>query len=326
MTVDVIIPVYNGREHLRRAVNSVLDCPHARVILVDDGSTDGTAEQCDALAADARVTVIHRENGGASAARNTGLDAATADYVTFLDADDMLLPGALTLLVSHLKAGLDDVDAIQGRVVRQDAVQCGAPAISAATADKALALALADPTRHLHCHGWAFRRAVLTERFNENLTLGEDGEWLMRTLRGIEYAAYLDAPVYRYTVRADSAVHCGENVPARYLATLEAAAPVLDALNLPEEAALYRLTHLLLILTHGVFRKRGLVRSWKEAGRLCRQAPFARAFDEAQLTGLSPRICTLRLLRAGCIPLAWAAIRIRQLCNDRAAARTKKHG
>ena len=326
MTVDVIIPVYNGREHLRRAVESALACPHARVILVDDGSTDGTAEQCDALAADERVIVLHRENGGASAARNTGLDAATADYVTFLDADDVLLPGALALLVEHLKAGLEGVDAIQGRVVRQDAVQCGKPAVRAATADKALSIALSDPTRHLHCHGWAFRRAVLTERFNESLTLGEDGEWLLRTLRQIDYAAYLDAPVYRYTVRADSAVHGGENVPARYLATLDAAAPALAALNLPEEAALYRLTHLLLLLTHGVFRQKGLVRSWKEAAAWCRREPFAQAFGTAKLTGLSPRMCTLRLLRAGCIPLAWAAIRIRQLCNDHAAARTKKRG
>ena len=71
---------------------------------MDDGSPDSTGTLCDELAsADSRITALHRANGGAGAARNTGLDAATGDWVLFLDADDELLPGLWDAL-----AALDD--------------------------------------------------------------------------------------------------------------------------------------------------------------------------------------------------------------------------
>ena len=77
--VSLIVPVYNARDYLDTCVDSLLHQTHAdiQVILVDDGSTDGSADLCDAWAdKDARVMVIHRANSGVSAARNAGLDAA----------------------------------------------------------------------------------------------------------------------------------------------------------------------------------------------------------------------------------------------------------
>ena len=103
--------------------------------------------------------------------------------------------------------------------------------------------------------------------------------------------------------------------------TLDAASPALAALDLPEAAAMYRLTHLLLMLTHGVFRQKRLLNAWREAAALCRQEPFAGAFRMADLSGHAPRILALRLLRRGWIPLAWVVIRARQLYNDFTAAR-----
>ena len=94
--ISVIIPCYKAADTLRRAVDSVLDGAPAglQLILVEDGSPDETGALCDTLAAgDARITALHRQNGGASAARNTGLDAAAGEWVLFVDADDTLLPG-----------------------------------------------------------------------------------------------------------------------------------------------------------------------------------------------------------------------------------------
>ena len=95
-SVTIIIPCYKAVATLRRAVESALHGAPAdtQLLLVDDGSPDGTGALCDELAAsDTRITALHRTNGGAGAARNTGLDAAARDWVLFLDADDELLPG-----------------------------------------------------------------------------------------------------------------------------------------------------------------------------------------------------------------------------------------
>ena len=94
--VSVIIPCYKATATLRRAVESALpDAPAGvEILLVDDGGPDDTPRLCDELAAShSCVRALHRPNGGASAARNTGLDAAQGEWVLFLDADDELLPG-----------------------------------------------------------------------------------------------------------------------------------------------------------------------------------------------------------------------------------------
>ena len=94
-SVSAVIPAYNGRRYVGRAIESVLKqtCPAAEVIVVDDGSTDGTAAAVRAFG-DA-VRLIEQPNGGVSVARNTGIAAATGDWIAFLDADDEWLPDKL---------------------------------------------------------------------------------------------------------------------------------------------------------------------------------------------------------------------------------------
>ena len=95
--IHVIIPVYNAKKFLREAVDSVLNQPYKGIdiVLVNDGSTDGSAELCDEIAAnEERVSVIHQANTGVSAARNAGIECVlkqceNEDYIAFLDADDV---------------------------------------------------------------------------------------------------------------------------------------------------------------------------------------------------------------------------------------------
>lgn len=94
MKFSVIIPVYNVHAYLQRCVESVQQQTYKalEIILVDDGSTDGSGLLCDELAMqDSRIQVIHKVNGGLSDARNAGLHVATGDYVLFLDSDDVWL-------------------------------------------------------------------------------------------------------------------------------------------------------------------------------------------------------------------------------------------
>ena len=99
--ISVIIPVYNVSEYLERCVNSV-SCQtfsDIEIILVDDGSTDDSGAVCDRLAkSDNRISVIHKQNGGLSDARNVGCSAATGEYVAFIDSDDFISEDMLSKL------------------------------------------------------------------------------------------------------------------------------------------------------------------------------------------------------------------------------------
>lgn len=96
--LSVIIPVYNSASTLERCVSSVLSpvLPGMEIILVDDGSTDDSLALCYSLASTNKsIKVIHRKNGGLSAARNTGIEASDSEWISFVDSDDELAPGTL---------------------------------------------------------------------------------------------------------------------------------------------------------------------------------------------------------------------------------------
>ncbi|WP_081420444.1 glycosyltransferase family 2 protein [Pseudoxanthomonas sp. Root630] len=103
--VSVVMPVYNAEATMVRSIESVLGQSHRQVelILVNDGSRDGSATIMDAYAArDARVVVVHQANGGVAAARNRGLQEARGTHVAFLDSDDWWDPDKLALQLAHM--------------------------------------------------------------------------------------------------------------------------------------------------------------------------------------------------------------------------------
>jgi teichuronic acid biosynthesis glycosyltransferase TuaG len=100
------MPAYNAEGYIAEAIGSVLGQTYDgwELVVVDDGSTDGTARVVGAIAErDARVRYVRRENGGQAAARNTGLRAASGDLVAFLDADDLWLPEKLALQIALME-------------------------------------------------------------------------------------------------------------------------------------------------------------------------------------------------------------------------------
>ena len=124
MTFSVVIPVYNVKEYLEKCIDSVLaqTSDDTEIILVDDGSTDGESDQiCDRYAETNpdQIRVIHQENGGLGAARNTGIECATGKYLLFLDSDDYFLPGLLDRMRELLAQNACDIVDF-GFVVDQD--------------------------------------------------------------------------------------------------------------------------------------------------------------------------------------------------------------
>lgn len=108
--VSIIVPCYNAASTIERAIRSVRQqrVEHWELILVDDGSSDDTAARISSIC-DSRIRLIHQENQGPSAARNHGMNLAQGEWLCFLDADDTLLPEALSTLLSAVTPDTDIV-------------------------------------------------------------------------------------------------------------------------------------------------------------------------------------------------------------------------
>ena len=112
--ISVIVPVYNVETYIAKCIESIQNQSHINleIILVNDGSTDDSGDICDQYAAyDDRIKVIHQENGGISAARNTGIEAANGDYITFVDSDDYIAPNMYEDMLHILKD--NDLDILE---------------------------------------------------------------------------------------------------------------------------------------------------------------------------------------------------------------------
>ena len=120
MKISIIIPVYNTEQYLHACLDSILSQSFAdyEVLLIDDGSSDGSGRVCDAYARkDSRIRVFHKENGGVSSARNLGLDNAIGEWIYFVDSDDEILPDGLQTMVDCIS---DNVDIVLAGYKRYD--------------------------------------------------------------------------------------------------------------------------------------------------------------------------------------------------------------
>ncbi len=120
MKLSIVIPIYNKEAYVEACLKSLLeqDFQDFELIAVNDGSTDGSGDLCDRMAAkDQRIRVIHQKNGGVTAARRRGVEEARGRYIMFVDADDMLLPHAMRVL--HAAIEETQADEVVGCYVTQ---------------------------------------------------------------------------------------------------------------------------------------------------------------------------------------------------------------
>ena len=320
--VSVIIPVYNAESTLKECVTSALEqsCPPAEILLVDDGSTDGTLSLAAQLAGEnPSIRLLRQEHAGVSEARNCGLHNAVGDYVIFLDSDDSLLDGALAALLE----GARQADACCGGILRGNEKQNDRPAnYRVLSSSDMLDASLADPTNLLTVHGWIFRRDLCPE-FNTRLTMGEDSDWVLRFIAGCTNVAVFSKAVYRYTISVTSTVNLWKpGKTAAYLETVETVGK--GAVQGKKNWPLFVLTTLLLILTHDTFHPSNPANrktQFQEARRLRAMPVIDQAFQRADLKKLSffKRV-PLGCMKQNWIWPVWAAVKVRQRQNAAAGA------
>ena len=206
--VSIIVPVYNGESRLRRCVESILhqDYPDLEVILVDDGSRDGSLSIMEEYARlDNRVKAIHKENGGVSSARNRAFREATGTYIRFSDVDDWLPMDSTKLLVREMEA--NPVQLVIGdfyRVVDQNVSQKGSIEKSDVLTIKEYAdKMLFSPADLYYGVLWnkLYRREIIERysiRMDESIRYSEDMIFNLQYLLHVGHIAVLKAPVYYY--------------------------------------------------------------------------------------------------------------------------------
>ena len=215
--VSVIIPVYNVRPYLEEALDSVLSQTYdnLEILVIDDGSTDGSGEICDAYAKrDRRIHVIHQQNRGLSAARNVGLDRMTGELVAFLDSDDALRLSFIEEMRTVMVR--EDVDSVVCRYTVHETYgrledtgnEAQGPTIEGGRYDRDAALrAYVDGRINWSVWNKMYRREVWRNvRFPEGHVF-EDLAIALNVFEQCHAVQALDHPLYRYRVRPESIMH-----------------------------------------------------------------------------------------------------------------------
>ena len=217
--LSVVIPCFNAARYIGSAIDSVLDqrWPDLEIVVVDDGSTDGSAELVDAEYP--QVRLVRQANAGVAEARNRGIRESSGDWIAFLDADDLWLPGKL----SAQAARLQDDSAARMTYAAWQVWQSESPAPDSATREMLLAGA-GDPARWSGPSGWIYpellldcavwtstvvmQRSLLHEigAFDAKLRVGEDYDLWLRASR-VTPILRVDRPCALYRTHAASITH-----------------------------------------------------------------------------------------------------------------------
>ena len=199
--VSVIIPVYNIREYVGACLESVTgqSYKNLEIIVVDDGSTDGSGEVCDEFARrDKRVRVIHQKNAGLSEARNAGIALARGEWVALIDGDDTVRTEFVTSMIKAMcrAEGVDAAVCGYNEVVPSSAVMTG----------EAAAVKLLTEQENMEIVAWnkLYRKSLFSEICYPAGEKNEDSLTTYKLLAKARKVVYLDESLYCYNMRNGS--------------------------------------------------------------------------------------------------------------------------
>lgn len=221
--ISVVVPVYNTEPYLSRCLASIAGQTYRdlEIICIDDGSTDGSGEICEAFAKkDARFVVRHQANAGESAARNAGLALVHGAYLAFVDCDDWIAPDMYERLLGRMKeAGADIAACGYAKAWEDGTIQPMENELPMKVGrwtqhDLLTYVYHRDAYRGVTGYIWcklyrvpALRRKGKFPAFRRDLRLGGDILFFAQAAMRAQSAAYIDASLYHYLIRSTSGYH-----------------------------------------------------------------------------------------------------------------------
>lgn len=247
MKLSIIVPIYNVAPYLKKCVDSLLaqDMEDYEIILVDDGSTDDSGVIADEIVREAMgnrqwamLRVIHQENAGLSAARNTGTHVANGEYIMYVDSDDYLQPNVLGTLIEQMERDYLDVLRFRYQNVREsgeafiphEGMKSDYNNYSSVPTD---GLTFLNERMYIQCYAWQFilRREIAQQELFTPGIYFEDTDWTPRMLLKTQRVASTDLVVYNYLWREGS-ITLSQKDLAKQRKQLEDKMGLLERLNL----------------------------------------------------------------------------------------------
>ena len=192
--ISIIVPIYNIRDLLDEAVRSIVNQTYENIeiILVDDGSSDGSGKACDDWALrDRRIRCIHQKNAGAAAARNAGLRLSSGEYILFVDGDDEIAPDLCGKLLSGLLRERADVSYCGYFNIFRDKTAEIIPEHKVLEGREITYALVTELSFFTAVWNKLFRREVLLDtegrfiEFSSDIAVGEDGLWLAKVMKNV---------------------------------------------------------------------------------------------------------------------------------------------
>lgn len=219
--VSVIVPVYNVEAYLPHCLRAVSEQTYKslEIILVDDGSTDGSGALCDGFAADdPRARVIHQENRGLWAARNAGHDAATGEFLFFPDADDYFNRDTIRLLVEAINSG-NRYDLALCRIKKTEKYDEDVSAPSEVACKEMdrdelffnLFHEAAEDSVSVYMWNKLFRSSLIEGFRSNDYARSQDKDYMIRLFPGVDKAILVENSLYYWVQRPDSLTHSKES-------------------------------------------------------------------------------------------------------------------
>ena len=221
--VSVIMPIYNVKDYLHRAIDSLLSQTYRNfeLLLIDDGSTDGSADICDAYEhKDDRIKTIHKQNGGVSSARNCGLQHAKGEYICFADSDDWVKENYISDLVMYMK---DDIDFVMSDFMYTNKAYRYIPEAKEKVAGD-IEVLFPDRNSLKTCYapyGKLFKRKIIADNeicYDTCIHNGEDRFFVFTYFLYVSKVAFSPAVNYCYCRRAGSLISKLYNFEQEYYA------------------------------------------------------------------------------------------------------------